>query len=56
MKREIPNCAKCKWFILHVYSWCKAQGYKDTEEVYNNKLCKKLYEPKEENEKINTNS
>ena len=38
-------------------SWCSAQGYKQSDIVYNNRLCKKLYKPQEvTNETTNTKS
>jgi len=54
MKKKIPNCHICKWSVFPTLSQmtfcmakCAAQGYKDTSKIYNNKLCKELYEPQE---------
>jgi len=46
----IPNCANCKWTKIFSSSiasavTCGAQGYKLCDITYNNRLCKKLYEP-----------
>lgn len=54
---RIPNCALCKWSCTNSYAQmlmhntsCGAQGCKDTKKVYNNKLCKRLYQQEETNE------
>jgi hypothetical protein len=55
VKKEIPNCALCKWKInslqgvLITTHKCAAQGYKYTFIVYGKRLCKKLFQPREEN-------
>ena len=51
-KKEVPNCAICKWIkiisiILNRYEYCQAQGFAYVQAVYNNELCKKLYEKKD---------
>lgn len=48
MNKEIPNCYNCKWIIIDMNGapFCGAQGYDLTGFVYNNRLCKKLYEKK----------
>ena len=49
----IPNCSLCKWNCTD--EWvdeghklkmpvCSAQGYRQSVKVYNNGLCKKLYD------------
>lgn len=44
-----PNCYLCKWLaIIFFERFCAAQGYKETCDVYNNDLCKKLYDEKDE--------
>jgi hypothetical protein len=53
----IPNCKLCIWKGGNNIIVCAAQGNKRIENVYNNRLCKKLYdrEIKEiDNEKNNT--
>lgn len=55
MKKQIPNCMICKWlsYALTIFSMqCGAQGLKLLSECYNNKMCKKLYEEKENQELI----
>ena len=49
MEKNQPNCKKCKWssiinFGFMILSNCLAQGSVHTSSVYNNKICKKLYE------------
>jgi hypothetical protein len=55
MKIMIPNCKKCKWknngLVGPAAYFCGAQGAKSCSEVYNNELCKELYEPKEDESK-----
>lgn len=57
-KRDIPNCAICKWkeirsIFLDRYEYCQAQGFKIISDVYDNKLCRKLYEKKENSNENN---
>jgi hypothetical protein len=53
--KQIPNCAICKWnrctgFLQSIVgvSCCLAQGGINATNVYNNKLCKKLFEEKKQ--------
>ncbi len=51
MKKEIPNCALCKWRGVEydiddkrvIYNICTAIGCKLCVTVHNKKLCKQLY-------------
>lgn len=49
MKKETPNCAKCKW--KGVYFLCWALGAKSISAVYGSPTCKRVYEPKDEEAK-----
>ena len=54
-KKEIPNCAICKWLekrtiMLNIHTNCQAQGFQSLYHIYNNKLCQKLYEKKEKSD------
>ena len=48
-RKEQPNCEKCFWSIKLFFSAiCKAQGHSDARVVYNNKVCMKLFQAKDE--------
>lgn len=58
IEKQIPNCAICKWMeirsiLINRFDYCQAQGFKFVSGVYNNKLCKKLYEKKENSNENN---
>jgi hypothetical protein len=50
MKKLIPNCAICKWVdrigfaVIGTQLVCNAQADRMCNSVYNNKLCKQLFE------------
>ena len=49
MKKETPNCAKCKWYYTYLAcTYCRAVGGKSASTAHGTPLCKKLYEPKDE--------
>lgn len=59
MKKIIPNCFLCLWHEaknVTLYNqkaeahFCSAQGYGSCSDCYNNRRCKKLYEPFDEGE------
>ena len=53
--KTIPNCAICKWYnrgtftaVMIGASVCGAQGNKSASIVYNNRLCRILFEKNQE--------
>ena len=48
--KKIPKCYICKYLmrrelsIRYVEYCCAAQGFKSVNNVYNNKICKKIYD------------
>jgi hypothetical protein len=47
-KKEIPNCAICKWLVKGYGSpTCSAIGDSFTTVVHNTRLCKNLFQRKE---------
>lgn len=40
MSKRIPNCNICKWVRQQI---CAAQGGRFKRDVYNNKMCRKLF-------------
>lgn len=58
-EKLIPNCALCRWESFDLMSRfsesqkkCRAQGSVFCINVYNNEMCKELYEKEEEKNNV----
>jgi hypothetical protein len=53
-KEVTPNCTNCESLIIGggAFDHCRGQGEAITGHVYNNDICKKIYSPNDNNERI----